>query len=463
VIRPEGGQKDAIESLASRVGGIQDPGEAILSRLNAGLAQSGADVSYENDIAPWLGERAAVFFQSFGDPPQFAVAFETTDSGAAQSFLDKVMNASAGSMQDTYNGVDYFQDAAGTYAAGMVGDFLVFGTLDQFKAAVDASDGSSLADSSNFQDATSTVPSDNLGLGYVDSAKAIGAISSTMSPLEAAALKPLLATLSSGPAGFSVSARPDEASLDVSLPSGALPPLAGGDLVGRAPADVWFAIGAQDLGATLNNALDTVTKTIPGAGLIQGRIQREAGVDPREALSWMQDGYAFVAGTSEQTINIGAVIQSSDAQASSKDIDALRKKFQADADAKLSPPTLQGADAGFAATAPESPQAIEVDQVGDQVVAALGPGQPAESALHPEHVLADDPSFVAGQGALGADFEPLAFVSLPEFFVVAEKGGQANDPQYLAAKPYLEKLDYLMIGSRTDAGRTTMRFAVGVR
>ena len=34
VIRPEGGQKDAIESLASRVGGIQDPGGAILSRLN---------------------------------------------------------------------------------------------------------------------------------------------------------------------------------------------------------------------------------------------------------------------------------------------------------------------------------------------------------------------------------------------------------------------------------------------
>ena len=71
--------------------------------------------------------------------------------------------------------------------------------------------------------------------------------------------------------------------------------------------------------------------------------------------------------------------------------------------------------------------------------------------------------FTAKLEALGADFEPLAFVSLPELFVVAEKGGQANDPSYLAAKPYLERLDYLMIGSRTDAGRTTMRFAVGVR
>jgi hypothetical protein len=466
VIRPEGGQRDAIESLASQVGGIQDPGAAIIARLNAVLAQTGPDVSYEKDVEPWLGGRAAIFFRSFqGDPPPFAALVETTDSGAAQAFLEKVAAAGHEIKQATYNGVKYFQTSAeaGSIAVGVVGDFLAFGTLDEFKAAVDASDGSSLADSSNFQDATATVPSDNLGLGYVDSSKAIDAISSTMSPLEATALKPLLATLSSGPAGFSVSARPDEASLDVSLPSGALPPLAGGDLVGKAPADVWFAIGAQNLGATLTDALDRVTKTIPGAGVIESQIQRESGVDPREALSWMQDGYEFVGGTSENTIDIGLVIQSSDPQASSKDIAALRKKFQADADAKLGPPTLQGADAGFSASAPESPQAIEVDQVGDQVVAALGPGQPAENALHPERVLADEPSFVAGQGALGADFEPLAFISLPSFLVVAEKGGQASDPQYLAAKPYLEKLDYVMIGSRTDAGRTTVRFVVGVK
>jgi uncharacterized protein DUF3352 len=466
VIRPEGGQKDAIESLAARVGGIQDPGGAILSRLDAVLAQTGSDVTYAKDIEPWLGERGALFFQSFqGSPPPFAAIVETTDSGAAQAFLEKVATPDHGFKTASYNGVDYFQtsDPTGSIAVGVVSDFLVFGTLDQFKAAVDASSGSSLADSSDFQEATATVPSDNLGLGYVDSAKAIGAISSTMSPLEAAALRPLLGTLASGPVGLSVSARPDEASLNVSLPPGAVPPLQGGDLVGKAPADAWFAMGAENLGAALSDELGTVTKAIPGAGLLEGEIQRESGVNLNDALSWMQSGYAFVSGTSKTSLNLAAVIQSSDTQASSKDIEALRKKFQADADSKLGPPTLQGADAGFSATPPESPQAIEVDQVGDQVVAALGPGQPAQNALNPEHELADDPSFIAGQGALGADFEPLAYVSLPSFFVVAEKGGQATDPQYLAAKPYLQKLDYLIIGGRTDGGRTTMRFAVGVR
>lgn len=462
VVRPEGEQRDAINSLASRVGGIEDPGGAIVARLDAGLA--GANVSYGQDISPWLGERAAIFFDSLqGDPPRFAVIFETTDTDAARSFLDKVKEASPGSTEDTYNGVDYFQDGAGSYAAGMVGDFLVFGTLDEFKAAVDASDGSSLADSSTFQDGTAEVPSNNLGLGYVDAGEAIDAATSTMNPLEAQALRPLISTLASGPVTFSVSATPNEAMFDLSLPSGGLPQLAGGDLIGKAPADAWFALGTRDVGATLEHTLDSATKAIPGADVVLGQVKRESGVDPREALSWMGDGYAFVGGTSEQTIDIASVIQSTDPQASSSDIAALKKKFEADADAKLGPPSIPGADAGFSATAPESPQAIEVDQVGDEVVAALGPGNPAGTALHPEHELADDPSFVAGQGALGADFEPTAFVSLAPFFVVAEKGGQANDPQYLAAKPYLEKLDYLMAGAHSDGDRTTLRFAVGVK
>ena len=430
MIRPEG-EPEGRDRVAGVSGSeaIEDPGGAIPAGSNAVLAQTGSDISYEKNIEPWLGQRAAIFFQSFqGSPPPFAAAVETTDSGAAQAFLEKVTAPDQAIKSATYNGVNYFTVPGETtsVALGVVDDFLVFGTLDQFKAAVDASNGSSLADSSNFQDATATVPSDNLGLGYVDSVKAIGAISSTMSPLEAVALRPLLATLGSGPAGFSVSARPDEASLDVSLPSDALPPLAGGDLVGKAPADAWFAMGAENLGATLNDALDTVTKAIPGAGLIEGEIQRQSGVDPREALSWMQNGYAFVSGTTKDTIDLGAVIQSSDTQASSKDIEALRKKFQADADAKLGPPTVQGADGGFSATAPESPQAIEVDQVGNQVVAALGPGQPAENALHPDHILADDPIVRRGTGRAWSRLRAAGVRLAGAVLRRRQKGGQAN-------------------------------------
>lgn len=461
VIRPQGEQSDAIDSLASRVGGIEDPGTLIVERLDAGLSQSGADVTYADDIAPWLGDRAAIFFQSLsGDTSDFAVVFETTDTAAAQDFIGKATSSSSGTQQGNYNGVDYFQDAQGSYAAGVVGDFLVFGSLDAFKAAVDAANGSSLEDSSDFQDGVSAVSADNIGLGYVDSSQAIQAATATMNPFEAQALKPLLDTLGSGPATFSVSATPDEASLDVSVASGSAPELAGGDLVGMAPGDSWFALGLTGLGEAARGALDSVP-SIPGVGSVESQIQQATGVDPRDALSWMRQGYGFVAGTSEKTIAGGIVISSSDTGESAKSISQLRDRAQADVDAKLGPPP-PGADEGFSVSAPESPETVQVGQFGNQVVAALGPGQAAQNALHPGESLADDPSFQAGDDALGSGFSPLAFVSLKPFFVVAEKGGSASDPGYLAAKPYLQKLDYLMLGTSSDQGRTTLRFAVGV-
>jgi hypothetical protein len=463
VVRPEGEQRDAIDSLASRVGGIDDPGGAIVRQLDAQLAQSGTDATYESDIAPWLGERAAVFFRSFdGEPPPFAVAFETTDNSAAQDFLDKVVGSAAGTKHVSYRGLDYLEDPTGTYASGIVGDVLVYGTLVAFKAAVDASSGASLADSSAFDDGTSALPDDNVALGYADGRQAAQRLAGTpINPLQTGALKAAIDTLVSGPVTFAVSATPDTASLDLSLPTGIPGQLHGGDLVGQAPANAWFAVGVQDLGGVLGNALHAADALQLPA--IEDRIKRLTGVDPNDLVSWMQDGYGYIAGTSKRTISIGGVARSSDTAASSKAIEALRNRFQQDADARLGPPHIRGAEDGFSATAPESPQAIDVARVGDQVVAALGPGKPGEEALHPRQPLVGDPSFKAGEDALGRDFEPTAFVSLAPFFVVAQKGGSGNDPDYRVAQPYLQKLDYLIAGTAGAGDRSIVRFVVGVK
>jgi hypothetical protein len=462
VVRPEGEQRDAVDSLASRVAGIDDPGGAIVQALDAQLVEAGVHATYEHDIAPWLGDRAAVFVQSFkGSRPPFAVAFETTDADAARGFLEKVVGSSSGTNHGTHNGVDFFEDPTGTYASGVVGDFLVYGTLDAFKAAVDASNGSSLADSSQFSNGTSGLPGDNLALGYADGQQAARELAGIPSnPLNATALKAALDTLASGPVTFAITGEPDTASLDLSLPTGLSAQLDGGDLVGRAPADAWAAIGVQDLGGMLRKALDAADAfRLPS---IEGRVKELTGVDPNDLVSWLQDGYAFVAGTSEKTIAIGGVALSSNSSASAKAIDALRKRFEQDADAKLGPPP-KGANEGFSASAPESPQAIQVGRFGDEVAAALGPGQPAEEAVHPAHPLDADSAFKAGADALGGGFSPLTFLRLAPFFVVAEKGGSKNDPDYLAAKPYLRKLDYLIAGTSGDGDRSTVRFVVGVK
>jgi len=246
------------------------------------------------------------------------------------------------------------------------------------------------------------------------------------------------------------------------VPSGSATELAGGDLVGQAPAESWFALGVRDLGGALESAVDTAG-TVPGADAVQGQIEAEIGLDVQDLVSWMGDGYGFISGTSERTIFGGAVVQSSDTAASTKAIEALRDQAQGEAGTKLGPPDVQGADEGFSASSPDTPTQVDVAQMGDRVVAALGPGEPGSEALDPARTLSDDPSFQAGIEDLGGDFTALAFVSLAEFFTVAEKGGQATDPDYLAAKPYLEKLDYVIVGSNTDDERTTTRFVVGVK
>lgn len=327
---------------------------------------------------------------------------------------------------------------------------------------MDASKGESLADSSAFEDGISALPDDNLALGYTDGQQAAEQLASIQTdPLQASVVKAALQALANGPVTFAVTATPDTATVDVSLPTGVAAQLNGGDLVGRVPASAWFALGVQNLGGILGNALHAADALpIPS---IAGQVKQLTGVDPNDVASWIQDGYGFVGGTSEKTINVGGVVKSSDTDASSKAIDAFKTRFQQDADAKLEPPRVHDADAGFSATAPEAPQAIDVAQVGDQVVAALGPGQPGEDALHPQHPLSDDPTFQSAEDALGSDFSPLAFVRLSPFFVVAEKGGSASDPGFIAAKPYLQKLDYLMVGTSGDGDRSTARFVVGVR
>jgi len=464
VVRPEGAQRDAIDSLASRVGGIDDPGAAIVEQLDLLLSESRTDTTYEDDIAPWLGERGALFVGSFGANPPFAAMFESTNTGATEDFLKKAAASSPGTKQETYDGVPYYSSGSGEsgpVAIGVVGDFLVAGTLGGFKASVDASQGDSLADSSSFASATSSVPDDNLGLGYVDGEQAGKALSALPTdPLQATVVRSALQTLANGPVAFAVSATADTAAVDVSLPTGVVAQLDGGELVGQSPADAWLSVGFQNVGGVLGNVLGAAQALRISA--LEDRIKSLTGVDPKDALSWMHNGHGFVGGTSKKTIAIGGVVGSTDPNASSKAVDSFRKRFGQDADAKLGPPP-HGADEGFSASAPESNQAIQVGQFGDQVVAALGPGQPAEDALNPRQPLADDPTFQGGIDALGSDSSPLAFVSLTPFFTVAEKGGSASDPNYVAAKPYLRKLDYLMVGTARDGNRSTARFVVGVK
>ena len=89
----------------------------------------GEPFDYAKEVEPWLGERAAVFFEKLDendDPTGLGIVVESTDADATQEFVDKQVKASDDPYKSgSYEGVDYEVGGDEDNVIGVVGDFLV--------------------------------------------------------------------------------------------------------------------------------------------------------------------------------------------------------------------------------------------------------------------------------------------------------------------------------------------------
>jgi hypothetical protein len=63
-LRPTGSLKENVESIASQVG-IPDPGGTIAEEIEESAREDGEPFDFEEDVEPWLGERAAIFLNDY--------------------------------------------------------------------------------------------------------------------------------------------------------------------------------------------------------------------------------------------------------------------------------------------------------------------------------------------------------------------------------------------------------------
>ncbi len=85
-----------------------------------------------------------------------------------------------------------------------------------------------------------------------------------------------------------------------------------------------------------------------------------------------------------------------------------------------------------------------------------------EQALTPAQTLGDSqPSQRAKDqvSSLGTDF----FLDFPSVFQLAESTGAKSDPGYAQAKPYLDALSYLVIGSGSDGDQAELKAVLGLK
>ena len=453
-VTPTGDQRTALHDALSKLLSTDDPGGFIADQIQNSLDSGKSGLDFKTDIEPWLGPRAGFFLENFANNADGAFVAATTDAAATQRTIDKAAAADkTPEHQRTYRGVSYQVDAKGN-AAGIVGDFFVAGTETAFKDAVDASDGHSLADNSRFSSERDATPADRFAFAYLDPGATLASLtqSGQVTTAESAALRGALGDRLNEPVTVALSAASDHLALQVSSPSAPAPSTRQSELLAQMPGDSWLAFAVSDIGQTYAQVARQ-----GGVPSLQPQVGFDLG---GELERWAGDVAGYVRGSSILGLGGAVVIETTDEQASSRTLAELQAVLARNPD--LSVQALAGGEQGFTVSPVGVPIQFEVVQRDGKVVAGLGSNS-VDDALSPSTKLGDQAGFDSAVTALGEEFAPSLYFSFPGWLQLADSTSAASDPDYERAKPYLEALDYLIVGIQTAGNRDTVRAVLGLR
>jgi uncharacterized protein DUF3352 len=480
-IRPGGDTRDDALAAAGKVLATDDPEGKIRGFIDKAMAEEDADTAdldYDKDIKPWLGERAGVWFNNKLDDegdPGGAVLVAVTDSEAALDALHKGYSNSGEKLtKRSYNGADYEVDKDGT-AVGMIGDdFLAAGPEATFKATVDAQKGESLAESDRYKKALESLAEQRLAHFYVDPRQAFELAAQQSTGTDQQQLEQVRQIIPFDKLGAlmgSFSADGDRLALDMAVNTeggsalGALGKLystAGTPLVRELPGDTWAAFGSPKYGQSIKATLDQYAGLFGGAAARE-QLKSQLGIDIEEdILSWMGDVAMFARGDSIQTVDGGVVIQVTDGAKAEKGFNKLIGLMQSAGGVDAKPVTIEGARTAFQVSDPSIPKPIVIARSDKKVVGTYGV-EAAKAVLNPQSKLEDSETWAAAKDALGdEDMEPGVLVAMGPILSLVESSG-ASDPEYQQAKPYLDAYDVFAIGTKVSGDGGRVRIAAGLK
>jgi hypothetical protein len=467
---PEGELKTNIESLAKSIGGIDDLGGLIVSELEKSASSSGEELDFEREVAPWLGEKGGISFEHYdGDNfSGYGVAIQTTDSDAAQAFIDEKAKSGDEPIKDgSYEGVDFKVESEDGTTIGIVDDFLVIAEDEAaFKGMVDAANGESLADEDSFSSTISAAPSGSAANVFVDIGGLIdqsgGSIDAeTKEFLDSAGIEP-------GDATAVASLIPGSEQVEIDFSSdvtGKNPP--SGDasgLLGELPGDSVGAVASADFGKRLEEAIDGID-----AQGIEGQIPphkfkstlKEAGIDLEQIAASIGDLGVFVEGNSRRSAAGAVVLETKGANEATNTVSNVGLLLRAAGTPGIT--AIGGKATGFSIRDNEiGPLPIVVAAEGERI--AIGYGLPATAkalATSSGDTLSDSPAYKEAVAALGST--PISgFVDGPAALHLAAALVPPGEEGFLDAKPYLTKVDYVAIGSGAAGDLATAKLIAGI-
>jgi hypothetical protein len=462
-IQPTGKQRTDLEAAGRKVLRTSDPAAKLKELIDKAGKKEGK--SFDKDIKPWLGAKAAIAVTSVAaGQPQFAVVVNSTDDAKARKLIE---DDSSYKTKRSFDGSDYRFDSKDGTAGGVVKHYLVVASEPSFKQVVTLlnKDGDSLADNKDLQAARAKVGG-RPGFAFVDLQGLARTIASngsaTVGPTELAALNGIFSRFRA----FGVGASADAQAVRLSIaslgsasgtgrgPGAALP-------LEQAPGNAWLAFTQRDIGKTISGFLDALQNANSGSGggtISDAITQFETATGLKvkeELLSWMGDAGLFVEGDSLPALGGALVIQSTDpakTRAAILKIKGLLRQFNQPVGA-----TPPGTSAGFTLKVGARVAPLQIGLAGSRFVIALGKTA-LRDAIKPKSTLGSKATFKSASGLLGATAKPsfyLDFQTVARFINLL--GG--NSASFQQAKPYLAAFTAVIGGGAH--GKTEI--AIGLR
>jgi hypothetical protein len=455
-LAPEGDQKQAIDSILSK---FPDGQAGLADLIEKGLRESDAPISFKKDIEPWLGDEAAFFVGGIGqsgDAKASAALVATTDEDKARDALEK--SAEGKITKHDYKDVEYLTDSTGD--AGAVFDgFLVLGTEDGLKAAIDTSKGGEkVSDDEDYKKAIDDAASDRLGFFYVNSPELVNAMREVGTALPESFRnsfkEPVTATIDADEDGIVVESDiPAELARSFAFFGEA------SEVLGELPGDSWLALGQKDLGKLIGFSADALAGAVGGRDAIDAQFKAATGLDlQQDVLSWMGDFGVFVRGTTLANLDGALVVQTSDEDASGRFLAAIERLARTQSDSGTQ---IQRRSGGFTVTIANVPKPIHAFVQDGKVVFAYGDAA-AKDAVSSGGRLGDSPDFTSVQDSLG-DYDVSSYVLVKPILDLVDSTSAGDDADWQDAKPYLEPLNALVGGTSGSGDDLKSAFKIVVK
>ncbi|HEY2055239.1 MAG TPA: DUF3352 domain-containing protein [Solirubrobacterales bacterium] len=469
-LKPDGKTSEALNEVAQTVMGIDNVGEFVAEELENAALGEGEKLNFEEEIEPWLGEKAGLYLAGYdgNDFHGVGVAIETTDSGEAEEFLEERVEKNGEAAEPgEFEGHKFYEDPDEESVIGMIGDYLAFGeTKGDFEEMVEAFEGEGLNESPKFKEAMESAPGGGIGSVYVDIGGLIEEAKGAV-PAEAEAffdliqIEPQKAT-----AVATVIPHSEQVEIDVSSNLGKSVTGTGDASAALealpATADLGFA--SSEFGQSFSEGLEAFSKKgVPGQ-LQPGELGaafEAMGIDVKTLGQSFGDLAGFVEGSSEADLGGAIVVETKNADEARNMVANIGLLLRATKTPGVT--AINGSVTGFSVRVPDlGPKPLVVGAAGEKIVVAYGPQAAAQALRSQTKTLGTTPGFEAGKAALGSTPMSAFVEGGPTLRLVETLLSPEERAKIAGAKPYLQKIDYLAIGSEAEGKKTTAKVIVGL-